>query len=197
MCNLSPIGFMNKIAIALSLVVVLVISEASLAVAAEAANNNAPSAAGRYIRLPAAPPVTAPDEATAGEAMSVPREQAPECSWIGHRVVLALLRDDVLAADGFRQFYASFGCPTAFLGRAFGCAVPYADEEATLLMQYVDACWRDPNHATAAVVPAEDTAPAGDTDATEPAAATPSEEAPAAPAAPGVEGKSDTTYPKR
>ena len=188
---------MNNTVIALSLVAVLVISEATSASAAEASGSNAPSSAGRYIRVPAAPPVDASAATPTDEAAARPREQAAECRWIGQRVVLALLRDDVLAADGFRQFYGGFDCPSAFLGRAFGCAVPHAEEEATALMQYVDACWRDPDHAAAAVVPADAEAPAGDGDAAGAAAGSRPDDRPAAPAAPGDEGKPDTTYPKR
>jgi hypothetical protein len=67
---------------------------------------------------------------------------------------MALLRDDVIAADGFLGFYSRFGCPDGHLGRAFGCAVPVANAEAAPKRQQIAACWLDPDTAALAKAPA-------------------------------------------
>jgi hypothetical protein len=75
------------------------------------------------------------------------RQAAPECGWIGKRIIQLLSRDDVVAAGEFRQFYVAFGCSEAHLSAAFGCAVEdtgAADSCATRA-DCVDLCWRNPN----------------------------------------------------
>jgi hypothetical protein len=67
---------------------------------------------------------------------------------------MALLRDDVIAADGFLDFYSRFGCSDGHLGRAFGCAVPLANAEAAPKRQHTAACWQDPDAAAPAKAPA-------------------------------------------
>lgn len=66
---------------------------------------------------------------------------------------MALLRDDVIAAEGFLGFYSRFGCPDGHLGRAFGCAVPLANAEAAPKRQHIAACWLDPDTAALAKAP--------------------------------------------
>lgn len=99
-----------------------------------------------------APPVQAGQPAAAPAPVPVPAPRAApgtppstECSWTGQRIVMALLRDDVIAAEGFLGFYSRFGCPDGHLGRAFGCAVPLANAEAALKRQQIAACWLDPD----------------------------------------------------
>lgn len=72
--------------------------------------------------------------------------RAPECAWTGQRLVSVLLRDDVLAARGFLEFYNSFDCPTAHLGRAFGCAIPAAGNGAEAVQRQIESCWKDPDY---------------------------------------------------
>jgi len=86
----------------------------------------------------------------------VPQAQRPECRWLGVRTLRVLLRDDLIAAEGFQRVYRSFGCPSEHLGRAFGCAVPAASlEAANALEAYVEACWKDSNYVPRIPTPAE------------------------------------------
>jgi hypothetical protein len=102
---------------------------------------------------PAAAPASAPAPApTVRAAPGTP--PSPECAWTGQRIVMALLRDDVIAAEGFLGFYSRFGCPDGHLGRAFGCAVPLANAEAAPKRQHIAACWLDPDTAAPAKAPA-------------------------------------------
>jgi hypothetical protein len=69
-----------------------------------------------------------------------------ECRWIGTKTVRVLLRDDLIAGEGFHRFYRRFGCPTDRLGEALGCAVPAARvEDVQELQRHIDACWTDPS----------------------------------------------------
>jgi hypothetical protein len=77
-------------------------------------------------------------------------QAAPECGWIGKRIIQLLSRDDVVAAGEFRQFYVSFGCSEAHLGAAFGCAVEGATgaDSCAARPDCVDLCWRTPSAST-------------------------------------------------
>lgn len=77
-------------------------------------------------------------------------QTAPECGWIGKRIIQLLSRDDVVAAGEFRQFYVSFGCSEAHLGAAFGCAVEGATgaDSCAARADCVDLCWRTPTAST-------------------------------------------------
>jgi len=118
------------------------------------------SASDRKLADPPVPPVQASQPAAAPASAPAPVRAAPgtppspECAWTGQRIVMALLRDDVIAADGFLSFYSRFGCPDGHLGRAFGCAVPLASAEAAPKRQQIAACWLDPDAAALAKAPA-------------------------------------------
>ncbi len=77
-------------------------------------------------------------------------QAAPECGWIGKRIIQLLSRDDVVAAGEFRQFYVSFGCSEAHLGAAFGCAVEGATgaDSCAARPDCVDLCWLTPSAST-------------------------------------------------
>lgn len=102
---------------------------------------------------PASQPAAVPAPAPAPRA-APGTPPSPECAWTGQRIVMALLRDDVIAADGFLAFYSRFGCPDGHLGRAFGCAVPLANAEAAPKRQQIAACWLDPDAVAPARTPA-------------------------------------------
>lgn len=188
-------AFMKKPVAVLSLVVMVLMTAATPAAdAADQSAQRGSTNAERYIRTPA-------DPVRDQTSHEVPRDDgrwyAPECRWVGHRIVMALLRDDVLAADGFQHFYRDFDCPVRYLGRVFGCAVPFAGEAVPLLQQHVALCWQDANYTESA---------RGDVDST--GAAEISSKAPTGkakvppPATTGINpplnetGKSGTTYPK-
>jgi hypothetical protein len=99
---------------------------------------------------PPAVPAPAPSPAPRAAPGTPP---STECSWTGQRIVMALLRDDVIAAEGFLGFYSRFGCPDGHLGRAFGCAVPLANAEAAPKRQQIAACWLDPDAVAPAKAP--------------------------------------------
>lgn len=80
----------------------------------------------------------------------VPKSQNAQCSWTGKRMMHVLLRDDLIAADGFMRFYETFGCPVTHLGDAFGCSIGLGDDAPVEEVdQRVDACWADPASADA------------------------------------------------
>lgn len=69
-----------------------------------------------------------------------------ECAWLGKRTVRVLIRDDLIAAEGFYRFYQAFGCSPEHLGRAFACATPAADvEDHQELQKHAAECWNDPD----------------------------------------------------
>lgn len=69
-----------------------------------------------------------------------------ECRWLGTKTVRVLLRDDLIAGEGFHRFYRRFRCPTDRLGEALGCAVPAARvEDVQELQRHIDTCWTDPS----------------------------------------------------
>lgn len=69
----------------------------------------------------------------------------PECRWLGTKTVRVLLRDDLIAGEGFHRFYRRFHCPADRLGEALGCAVPAARvEDVQELQRHIDACWTEP-----------------------------------------------------
>jgi hypothetical protein len=77
--------------------------------------------------------------------VATPRnESAPECRLLGRRAIIVLLRDDMIAAEGFIRLYTTFGCPMERLGLAFGCAIPAAPPTSGVNVDaVVDSCWRE------------------------------------------------------
>jgi hypothetical protein len=72
--------------------------------------------------------------------------QRAECAWLGKRVILVLLRDDLIATKGFMEIYSNFGCPIQHIGQAFGCSTPVAGQsQANDMKAWVDACWDNPD----------------------------------------------------
>lgn len=67
-----------------------------------------------------------------------------ECVWLGKRIISLLKREDIDTAQTFDKFYTAFNCPTAYLGKAFGCSVAseLAKEEA--VDEQINRCWADP-----------------------------------------------------
>lgn len=58
---------------------------------------------------------------------------------------MVLLRDDLIATEGFLRVYRHFDCPNDHLKAAFGCAVAAAGHESRdELERWIDICWRDP-----------------------------------------------------
>jgi hypothetical protein len=85
------------------------------------------------------------------------RSENADCAWTGKRTVQVLVRDDLIAAEGFFKFYNAFGCPTQHLSEAFSCTVDgLANTDAQALEARIDACWSDPsaqpNPAAATIV---------------------------------------------
>jgi hypothetical protein len=101
----------------------------------------------------AQPPTAATAEEPSFLAVS-PNDRA-ECSWLGQRLVRVLLRDDLIAAEGFHTFFNTFDCPTEHLARAFGCTIPAAGvEDMRDLEKHAATCWKNPS-ATLQLTPPE------------------------------------------
>lgn len=128
-----------------SVVVAALAAEAVAAEKASAAEKTAPTKA-----------QAAKAEAAEEEKPDTPAER-PECRFVGVKMVRVMLRDDLIAAEGFNKFYGRFDCPTEHLGHALGCAAPAARvEDAAELQRHVEACWGDPSvelHIRAPVKP--------------------------------------------
>jgi hypothetical protein len=79
-------------------------------------------------------------------AKPTPAKPTAGCSWIGARVIHALIRDDVVAAGDFQKIYQSFGCPAHHLRPVLDCVVkngtPVPGGQA---QERVASCWENPN----------------------------------------------------
>jgi hypothetical protein len=153
-----------------------------------------PAAADGARRLAQAGPAArpAPQQPHRAARPSDLRAATSECAWVGKRAVRVLMRDDLIAAEGFLKFYSAFGCPTRHLGQAFGCAVSSSDSgSAREVETRIEACWADPaQKATAA--PRAPAPPPAAKPAPPPAGAKPKAPPPAPSRDPAA-----TTYPKR
>jgi hypothetical protein len=149
-----------------------------------------------------------PHRAHAAKPKPAPKRESmvdsQQCTWVGKRTIRVLMRDDLIAADGFLKFYRTFGCPVDHLGKAFGCSlIGTSGAPAKQVEERVDACWTDPNvkPAEAAAPEAAPQAPPGSKPGAKPAPppkATPKSATPAPkPAPPKAKPEPETSYPKR
>ena len=124
-----------------------------------------------------------------------PKVDWRECSWVGKRTIRVLMRDDLIAAEGFLKFYNVFGCPVRYLGQAFGCALGVAEgAPARAVETRIDVCWQDPatQAETAGAPAAGQQQPAPAQKPAAPSKPTPRAAAPAKP-----KPEPETAYPKR
>jgi hypothetical protein len=71
-------------------------------------------------------------------------DAAAECRWLGRRILLVLLRDDLIATDGFMRLYATLGCPVDYIGPVFACVNPGAQTPpGQTLEAQIDYCWQE------------------------------------------------------
>jgi len=102
-------------------------------------------------------PVTAQAE-TAATAPVLRKKPVPEpsqhdagCTWIGHKVLMSMLREDIVAANEMTTLYERFGCPKVHLRQAFDCTVTgTVPEKPDLVTARIAACWTDPIAAAVA-----------------------------------------------
>lgn len=132
-----------------------------------------------------------------------PRLDTRECSWVGKRTIRVLMRDDLIAAEGFLKFYNTFGCPVRYLGQAFGCSLAVPEGTAAREIENrIDACWANPaakpeTAAAPEAAPGQQQQQKPGTPAARPAAPRPAPPA-AKPAAPAAQPKApDTAYPPK
>jgi hypothetical protein len=84
------------------------------------------------------------NQARFGRTASPRSESSPECRWLGRRTVLMLLRDDLIAADGFTRMYTTLGCPLDQIGPVFACVAPQAQvPQGQSLETQIDYCWTE------------------------------------------------------
>ena len=129
-----------------------------------------------------------------------PIVDSQECTWVGKRTIRVLMRDDLIAADGFLKFYKVFGCPVQHLGKAFGCSlIGTSGAPAKAVEDRVDACWKDPNAQPAAAASPQAAPPAKPPAKPAPPKAMPKAVTPAPKPAPPPKAKPEpeTAYPKR
>ena len=91
---------------------------------------------------------------------------APECMWLGRRVVGLLYRDDLDTAFRHLDLYDRFGCPGGHIQAAFRCLVrqgPIDTKAREVLNARVHACWINPTEAAQAQTqpPAQAAQPSG------------------------------------
>lgn len=131
-----------------------------------------------------------------------PRVDTSECAWVGKRTIRVLMRDDLIAAEGFLKFYNAFGCPVRYLGQAFGCALAGTDgAPAKDVENRIEACWKSPTAKLDASgppqaqgqQPAAPSRPAGQPSRPP----MPKAAAPSAKPTPSAKPESETAYPKR
>lgn len=109
------------------------------------------------------------------------RASSAECAWVGKRTIQVLMRDDLIAADGFLKFYGAFGCSTKFLGEAFGCSLVETDgAPAREVEARIETCWKNPSAKATA----------------QPQKPQPQQAAPKAAAPKPIDLEPDTAYPK-
>lgn len=88
--------------------------------------------------------------AGAADAARPKNASGPGCMWLAKRVMLALLRDDIVAANDYQDMYKSFVCPAVRLADAFSCVVTEgAPESAGETRERIDTCWEDPSQIQA------------------------------------------------
>lgn len=91
-----------------------------------------------------------------------PKAPSAGCTWIGKRIVQALLRDDIVAAGDFQAQYKAFSCPDSYAADAFSCTVTNIQPGTTAgareltpnagareltaagTREIIDACWANP-----------------------------------------------------
>ncbi|MEZ5647558.1 MAG: hypothetical protein R3E60_01045 [Alphaproteobacteria bacterium] len=78
--------------------------------------------------------------------------KSPQCTQIGTKLIALLVRDDVRGALDFQQFYNTFGCPTTYLIKSFGCTIANRPPEGkpieaqpVPMTHIIDACWDNPD----------------------------------------------------
>jgi hypothetical protein len=97
------------------------------------------------------------------------------CTWIGNKILMSIIREDIVAANEMTTLYERFDCPKVHLRQSFDCAVTGSvPEKPELVTARITACWLDP--VTAATAASSTTLP-------NPTPATPAK-TPTAPAAP-------------
>lgn len=130
--------------------------------------------------------------AGAADAGRTKNASGPGCAWVAKRAMLALLRDDIVAANDYQEMYRSFVCSAVRLADAFGCVVAGgAPESAAEVREKIDVCWEDPRDVTGKA--ATGTPKAADTER-KPAA--PEKQPPAAAKPPAASPKAAPVAPK-
>ena len=98
------------------------------------------------------------DQRKAISSTDITSAKLPQCTQVGTKLIAMLLRDDVRGALDFQQFYNTFGCPTNYLTRSYGCAITHRPQEAKAVdgkppenqpvitvAKVIDACWDNPD----------------------------------------------------
>lgn len=89
--------------------------------------------------------------AVAADAVKPQSSSGAGCMWLAKRVMLALLRDDIVAANDYQDMYRSFVCPAVRLADSFSCVVLEGPpESAADMREKIDSCWEDPSQLRAA-----------------------------------------------
>ena len=74
----------------------------------------------------------------------------PSCTWTGHRILMSLLREDIVAANDLFAVYDRFGCSMPWLRQAFDCLTTGAQpDDAPAVSANIAECWSDPAAAKA------------------------------------------------
>lgn len=82
---------------------------------------------------------------------------APECIWLGRRVVNLLWRDDMDTAFRHLDLYDRFGCPGGHIQATFRCVVQQGQIDLKApesLQARISACWINPASPPAPPAPA-------------------------------------------
>lgn len=88
-------------------------------------------------------------------------ERTPGCSWIGRQALMAIVREDIVAASDLIALYERFECAKPHLRLAFDCVVTRRlPEQADKVTARINACWSDPTSVPVETDEGKNSAPA-------------------------------------
>ena len=97
-------------------------------------------------------PADAAEKATAADApvlrkkpTSAPGESGAGCTWLARRVLLSIVREDIVASNDLVDLFNSFSCDAEHLRRSFDCVASQPiSKEAEKVDARIEACWANP-----------------------------------------------------
>lgn len=97
-------------------------------------------------------PASAAEKAAAADApvlrkkpTGAPGESGAGCTWLARRVLLSIVREDIVASNDWVDLFKGFSCDTEHLQRSFDCVASQPiSKEAEKVDARIEACWANP-----------------------------------------------------